>query len=354
MAADVGGMPVATTFPPFTRLPFTRTQARAVGISDTALQSRQLKRLFKGVYILNSVEMTFRLWLLAALLAMPPNSVISHVTALRLYGFSVGDEDEEPLHVSTRSVTHTRREGITAHQRQARISSTFIHGVEVTSPLRTLIDIATKVNLVELIQAIEFMIHRGHATLGDLNDYAHRHHLHGVQKVRRILVLVREESESPMETFVRLMLVFARLPEPAGNMNLYDDVGTFLARGDLVYAAYFVLVEYDGQHHERTASQRRKDIHRRERLEAAGWTVIVVTSGDLTRPHSIVRRVHQALTARGYLGPAPTFSIMWKTWFVPKTKTPGTTLGFAGTTSGGGRAAEREDIGEIQSARRPA
>ncbi len=88
-----------------------------------------------------------------------------------------------------------------------------------------------------------------------------------------------------------------------------------LARGDQVYRSHRILVEYDGWQHERDAAQRVKDLGRRERLEAEGWRVIVVTVGDLSNPRTIVRRVHEALKSRGYEGPEPTMSMMWDTWF---------------------------------------
>lgn len=309
-------MPYVSPLPEFTHTPFTRERALAAGISDTVLRRSRVRRLFNGVYILSSVDLTLRMWLSAVLLASPPGSVISHVTALRLYGFEIGSK--RPFHVSTQAKTHTRRADIKTHQRKARISDTFIDGIAVTGPRRTLIDIATKVDLIQLIQAIEFMLHHGHTTLDELAEYALSRHLDGVRRIRRIIPHVREGVESPMETFVRLMLVFARLPEPTPNLNIRDMNGTFLARGDLVYSVYLVLVEYDGWQHERDAQQRQHDIGRRERLEQAGWRVIVITVGDLHKPHSIVRRVHQALTERGYEGPEPTFSIMWSKWFVPR------------------------------------
>lgn len=309
-------MPYVSPLPEFTLTPFTRERALAAGISDTVLRRRRLRRLFNGVYIQSSVELTLRLWLSAALLASPPGSVISHVTALRLYGFEIGAE--RPFHVSTRAKTHTRRAGITTHQRKAQISSTVIDGIAVTGPRRTLVDIATKVDLIQLIQAIEFMLHRGHTTLSGLAEYALSRHLDGVCRTRRCLALVREGAESPMETFVRLMLVFARLPEPFPNQIIRDAHGDFLARGDLVYPPYLVLVEYDGWQHERDARQRQHDIGRRERLEQAGWRIIVVTVADLKKPHTIVHRVHIALVERGYDGPAPAFSIMWLKWFTPR------------------------------------
>ena len=51
---------------------------------------------------------------------------------------------------------------------------------------------------------------------------------------------------------------------------------------------------------------------RRERIEAAGWTVIVVTAADLASPTSVVARVFQALVRRGYTGPPPVLGDAWR------------------------------------------
>ncbi len=111
------------------------------------------------------------------------------------------------------------------------------------------------------------------------------------------------------------MLRFARLPEAELNAVVLDAAGGFLARGDLVYRAWKVVVEYDGFHHERDPRTRQHDLRRRELLEAAGWTVIVITAADLARPASVPARVHAALVLHGYTGPAPVQSILWTHWF---------------------------------------
>jgi hypothetical protein len=307
-----------TPLPPWTGEPFTREQAVSAGLSDTVLRGRRFRRLFRGVYVSAAVELEVRHWILAAVLAMPAGSVASHVSALRLYGFTIGPL--HPFHVSTESKTHTRHPGIVPHQRKHRIGAVVVDGVPVTGPDRTIVDIATKVTFIELVQAIEVMLHRGHTTLDRLTRYALDRHLDGVRRTRRALTIAREGAESPMETLVRLMIVFARLPEPIPNLQIRDDHGLFLARGDLVLPRWRILVEYDGWHHELDADQRVRDIGRRERLEAAGWRLIIVTAGDLRQPQQIVRRVHAALVERGWTGPNPVFSDQWETWFDPKKK----------------------------------
>ena len=118
-----------------------------------------------------------------------------------------------------------------------------------------------------------------------------------------------------METLIRLMLVFARLPEPECNHEILDARERFVARCDLVYRRWRVIVEYDGAWHERSKKQRARDRTRREDLERLGWTVVVVLEDDLRSPKAIVWRVYVALRDKGYDGARPLFNAMWTRWF---------------------------------------
>ena len=118
-----------------------------------------------------------------------------------------------------------------------------------------------------------------------------------------------------METLLRLMLVFARLPEPQVNVDVLDERGRFVARVDLLYPRWKVVVEYDGRHHETDRAQWARDRRRREALEALGYRIIVVAAADLAAPRQVPWRVHAALVARGYTGPRPVTSVQWLRWF---------------------------------------
>ena len=277
------------------------------------LQGPSFRRLLPNVYVVAGTELTFTLWLCASLLALPSDSVVSHVSALRLYGFAC--RTEMPLHFSTNSGITTRIDRIELHRRQGRLRAGMLERMPILGPERTLVDCGTILGLVELVQAADHLIHMKVTTIESLWAYATASHLDGVRRVRRALTYVREGSESPMDTLVRLMMVFARLPEPECNRKIFDDVGNFLGRGDVIYFRFKVLVEYDGWHHERDGKQRQKDRSRREALESAGWRVIVITSEDLKNKPMIPWRVFNALADRGYQGNPPRMSIMWLKWF---------------------------------------
>lgn len=307
-------MPPPHAIPPVLRTgPFTSEMAVSAGLPKVSLKGKRFRRLFRNVYVCADLELDLILWLHAALLILPVDAVVSHVSALWVYGIELGSS--RPFEFSTNLPLVTKLRNIRLHRRQGRLTAYKMRELPITGPERTLVDCGTCLTFVQLVQAADWLIQSGFATLESLTDYALQRHLNGVTRVRRALLFAREGVESPLETLVRLMLVFARLPEPQCNRDITDAAGKFLARGDMVYFRYKVLVEYDGWQHERDAKQRQRDRERREVLEACGWRVIVVTSEDLKHKQAIPWRVYEALNDRGYEGRPPHMNAMWTQWF---------------------------------------
>jgi very-short-patch-repair endonuclease len=96
-----------------------------------------------------------------------------------------------------------------------------------------------------------------------------------------------------------VIIVLAGLPEPECNYNVFAEDGTFLARGDLAYSEYKLLLEYQGDQHRTDRAQWRSDIRRTGRLEDAGWQVLQFTDDDLRDPAALVARIRLRLRARG-------------------------------------------------------
>jgi hypothetical protein len=174
--------------------------------------------------------------------------------------------------------------------------------LRLTSPARTWLDLAAVLTLHELVAVGDYLVHweAPIVTPGELaaalKDYPGRR---GLQLARTALPLLRDRSESPRESVLRVIIVVAGLPEPLCNYNVYDEDGRFLARGDLVYPAYKLLLEYQGDQHRTDRAQWRSDIRRTGRLEDAGWQVLQFTDDDLRDPAALVARIRLRLRARG-------------------------------------------------------
>ncbi len=135
---------------------------------------------------------------------------------------------------------------------------------------------------------------------------------------REAAALVRPRVDSPMETRVRLLLVFAGLPEPRTNLVVRDEHGGWIGEFDLAYAAYMIAIEYHGDVHRTKPRQWRADIAKAELLTRLGW-VIVLTSDDVyVHPERTLWRVHEALVKAAHPAVPVNLDPGWRQHFTPR------------------------------------
>jgi hypothetical protein len=291
--------------------PFTLAWAERHGHSRRVLQGRRFQVIFPRVYAAATLEITPHVLVRAALLATPEHCAASHASGLRLYGIEVGT-DLTP-HVATLSPEPVRIRGITAH-RLAMMSTRVVHEWRVLSPELCLSTAATQLSLIDLVIAADALYARRLVTPGPLDHFLHHHHGAGVRKARRAMHLARPGSESPRETYVRVMLELAGLPPLECNVSYGSEDGV-IARLDLSWSRWKIAIEYDGRQHGLSLAQRERDVRRRELMERLGWVFIVVTAAQLARPRDIVLRVCDALAVRQGWAPVPRFSAEWRSLF---------------------------------------
>ncbi|MEG9225182.1 DUF559 domain-containing protein [Aeromicrobium sp. Sec7.5] len=275
--------------------PFTRREALSLGLTDGSLRGRRFVRLHEGVYRTAQTEPTVELRLQAAGLTLPGDAAVSHVTSLRLRGLAVGPL--LPLHFATCHPHQHRDPDVVLHRYRRDFAVDVLRGFLVTSPARTFVDLGTQLDDRRLLRVGDWMVGTGLVDLDELHWFCLDSHLDGVRRARRVVKLVRERVASVRESDLRWWIHRGGLPEPEVNVDILDDHGRWLARGDLVYRRQKILVEYDGWQHERDAAQRQWDHIRREQLEAAGWRLIVVTSIDMANPRRVITRIRQALNS---------------------------------------------------------
>jgi hypothetical protein len=195
-------------------------------------------------------------------------------------------------------------DGLVGHSmRIARRDVVLLGTLRLSSPTRTWLDLANQLTLTELVAVGDFLARRQHplASVTDMTEALVRYpSRRGLVTARAALELVRPGSESPRETALRVIIVLDGLPEPECNVNIFDAWGQFLARGDLVYVEYKVLLEYHGDQHRTDRVQWQKDVHRVGSLEDEGWQMLQFTDADLRNPNALIARLRRRLTARGW------------------------------------------------------
>jgi hypothetical protein len=283
--------------------PFTRAQAKAVGLTDKALESRPWRQVFRTVWVHEDVADSRELRLAAARLVIPEYGVLCGLTAAWVLGVDVRREADLDVHVGFAEGRRIRkRPGLEVCQETLDESDwCVIDGVRVTTPLRTAFDCLRWLRGAERVVVADALTHAELVSLEELRAYfASKRRLRNLRIGGALLDSVEPKSESPMETRTRVILLASGLPRPEAQWEIRTPSGDFVARADLAYPEYKVVVEYDGAWHWK---QRRADDRRRAAMRALGWDVLVYDADDIYGdPDRVVREVAAALRSRRLAG----------------------------------------------------
>jgi hypothetical protein len=332
---------------PFDRTrPFLRAAGEAAGISAATFRGPQLRQLFRGVWLDAGTEPDVELRARAVLLIAPNDAVVSRHTAAALWG-GVAPPDWH-THVTTLRPSAAERaaqrearrrargggagctsaarssldwgrmdvDGVDARVSSNRERTATLRGIRLTDPVRTFLDLAEDLDLVDQVVLGDSLVRAGRTTTAELVAAAGTPGRHR-RLARRAAALVRPGVDSPQETRTRMLCVLAGLPEPEVNIEFRDAEGRLVRRADLGYRRARVSIEYDGRQHAEDERQWTKDIERREQFDGWGWRTVVVTSRGLAvEPHVTLRRIEEVLGSRGQR--ARTTSQEWRRYFGPR------------------------------------
>jgi hypothetical protein len=288
--------------------PFTAAEAAALGVGRGVLSGPSVRRLFNGVYITAGREPDLVDWVRAAEHILPPNTVATGVTALHLMGVLVGPA--MPLRFLNAHQHQVRQPQIQV-ARTAELPTNDGHTV---CAAHAFVAAAPDLDLAGLVAAGDWLVRLRLTSPPELRGYADNHRDKGIALARRAAGLVRARVDSPRESMLRLCLILAGLPEPEINIVIGTDDYP-IGRVDLLYRAFKVILEYEGDQHRTDRTQWNLDIYRADEFQAEGYALIRVTSLHLRHARQLVLRVHQVLVGRGYTGPAPTFNSEWTLLF---------------------------------------
>lgn len=229
-----------------------------------------------------------------ALLACGPGSVLSHGSGAALWGF--GSEQRDLIEVSLPAGMRSRQPGIRAHRRGALPPDelTRHEGVAVTSPIRTLIDMATQLTPLRLERAVneadKLERVRADVLYAALDNHSGEP---GVGLLRRLLdPLHFRLSDSELERAMRPVAKRAGLPVPETKVW----VNGFEV--DFFWPELGIVVEADGLRYHRTASQQRRGLERDQTHIAAGLWPLRFSHWQIAREPAHVRKVLRRVAAR--------------------------------------------------------
>ncbi len=295
--------------PPFDGAPFLVSDAVSASISRKRLRAGDLQAPFWGVRVPTPERLEFVELCGAFAKRMPQNAVFSHQTAARLIGLPLPFRavDDSRLHVAVPPPSRAVRVvGAVGHQLRLAPQDTGVAArLPVTSPVRTWCDLGSILTVRELVVVGDFLISRRNplATIGMLASAAEtRRGRRGGPRLVAAVPLLNERTESPAESIVRTVLAQAGLPAMDVNVDFYAPPGCFLARPDIRFPEYRLIVEYEGDGHRTDRGQWRKDFRRTARLQLAGETVLRVGADHLADEALLIGDVSGLLRTLGWPG----------------------------------------------------
>lgn len=277
-------------------------------LSGRRTRGRRLRRLLRGVYLVDADEPQLVHRCAAALVSAPADAVVVGITALWLHGVEVGAP--QPIRLATTSALRRRTAGL----RLARVQTLPPNRSRIALPVSAWLTACVELTLIDAVIAADRLLRLGRISITELSAAVATATGRGCRIARRAAALARPDVASPKETEVRLLLVLAGLPEPRCNVAVGDDVRR-IAEVDLYYDAFRIVIEYEGDQHRTDGWQWSADVERYEALATAGYVVIRITAARLAQPRALVLAVHAQLLRRGYLGPVPTFTTDWRSLF---------------------------------------
>lgn len=285
--------------------PFTTRWADEMGVKPNALtrltSAGLIRRVLKGVYVAAQAEDCLLLRAQALLLVVPPGTVATDRTAGWLHGGNVlapNDHLELPPISMFRlpGYTRLRLPLCTSGQRTLLPCDVMeVHGLTVTTPLRTAWDLGRLLHRDQAIGALDAMLRLGSFTKGELLEGVERFKKQrGVVQLRALAPLADGRSESPGESTLRLRWVdLSDLPAPVPQVRIFDDSGTReLYRLDLGVEEIRFAAEYDGVQWHSSAEDKERDRLRRTWLrQERGWTIRVFERDDVYGPRQDASRM---------------------------------------------------------------
>jgi very-short-patch-repair endonuclease len=277
----------------------TRAQLIAAGETPSEIKRRladgRLYLLHRGVYSVGHGELTPAAWHQAALLAVD-GGVLSHLSAGAVWRW-VQTWPVQP-HVTIARRGGRVPNGITLHRVRAMPEVRERNGLRVTTPARTLLDLAEILGTADLRRAIRQAEFDHLVTHDQLLHLLTRHPgRHGARRLKEALDGGATPTRSDLEDRFLDLIDKAGLERPEMNARVHH------ARVDFLWPRQRVIVETDGWdgHSGRIAFE--DDRERDQRLLAAGYVVMRVTWRQLTKePTKTAARLAALLAARDAVG----------------------------------------------------
>ena len=270
---------------------FTLADAAKAGLSREQTRARAAhlwERIHDGVFRIPGAAPTRTSALRAAIWAAGEGAAISHRSAAARY--EIPGRRDDLVELTCRRWLRAVRAGLVVHESR-RLDDRDIQlldGIPFTTPERTILDLASQFPRASYLEfVIQAARRKRLITYGSTKEMFDRHArrgLKGVSALREALERWDPESrptESEMETLLLQTLRKNDLPAPVVQFEVRGSGHALVARTDAAYPSARIAIEYDSRQEHSDEFQLERDAQRRNRLQAAGYSVLSARHHDL-------------------------------------------------------------------------
>ncbi len=279
----------------------TSEQLLACGLGRGGIKHRvttgRLQRLWRGIYAFGHSELTREGHLIAAVLACGPDAVLSHMSAAVHWELLARPREAIDVTVVGRG-TRGSRPGINLHsaRRLDPADLTAHHGIPITTPARTLVDLCAVVPARLVERAYEQAQIQRLITFDAVVKTLERAPGRTTRPLSRLVAVERKTSTITRSVLEERFLALVRrggLPEPEVNVRLHGYEVDFLWR------AQRRVIEVDGHAYHSTRQATTRDRRKDNDLELAGFPVTRFTSDQVLHdPEDTLARTKRVLRAQ--------------------------------------------------------
>ncbi|MEU7764098.1 type IV toxin-antitoxin system AbiEi family antitoxin domain-containing protein [Nocardia sp. NPDC049190] len=286
----------------------SRQQALAAGLTDKDLRrlcrSGRWQRLRAGHYLDApgrdlDASLRHRLMTIATAETTSDSAITSHCSAAVLHGMSTWDIPLDRVHLTRDRINGGRTSGrVIVHAAQLEPDEiTVVHGIRVTTPARTVVDVARCEGFEQSVALGDSALRHGATTSAELQEHLHRaRHRPGSRAAMRVVRFLDGRSANIGESRSRILLHRSGLPAPELHARIFSDDGICIGRVGFLFPDLGVIGEFQNalpgpRSPEQIAINETK---RADQLRALGWMVLRWTWHDLADPTRLAHRFRAA------------------------------------------------------------
>jgi hypothetical protein len=236
----------------------------------------------------------------AAVVSMRRRHVVSHESAAIIHHLDLLNEPGVVSLTAEPEVRSRARHGLAIRAAAVPESHAMsIHGVLVTTPARTVADLARTLPFMDAVVVADSAIRKLKASKRDVRGILLEcHRWPGKGAAERVIDFSNGRAESVLESCARAVFHGAGLPAPDLQAEFFDRETLATARVDFYWPEFKTVAEADGMAKYENPGDMRRQFKRDRLLRDLGCKVVHFTWHELfDYPERVIARIRQAFAA---------------------------------------------------------